>query len=553
MRRENYLRPACIPILILLFSFTSFSQPTISFTPVITGLNQPIEVVTAPGDISGRVFIVLKPGRIVIWNGSSVLATPFLNIESIVADGGEQGLLSLAFHPEYQSNGFFFVYYNDNSGSITVARYQVSADPNVANPSPNPVLPLVSIPKSFTNHNGGHLQFKTQGGVHYLYFATGDGGSGNDPNNNAQNPASNLGKMIRMEVDAASPLPEIWAWGLRNPFRWSFDRLNGDMWIGDVGQNQREEISYRPGGSYGANFGWVCMEADIVNGGAPPGIQCDTVFAVDVPPVFAYPNPSPGSSSVIGGYVYRGTEFPDLYGWYITADFYSGQLWLIRPDGGGGWDIVSQTGLPTNIASFSETQDGSTIYAVSLGGTVFKVEAPITTPLTLVSFSGHKGQGFNELTWTAESETDIDKFGIEFSANGTSFTHAGEVVSLNNGNRNDYSFRHYTTSTGPTSYRLKILEFSGRHFYSPVISLRGEKPKLSIYPNVLSNRALQVNTSEPITGYRIIHSDGRLLLNKAIPRRSGYFTLEMPHLSKGIYFIQLNSSKEVFTEKFLVN
>ncbi len=554
MLEEKILRTA--PLCVLLFflsAATSFSQPAVIYSPLVTGLNQPIEVVTAPGDISGRIFIVLKPGRIVIWNGSTVLATPFLNIESIVADGGEQGLLSMAFHPQYQTNGYFFVYYNDNSGNITVARYQVSADPNVANPLPNPVTPLISITKPFTNHNGGHLQFKTEGGINYLYFATGDGGSGNDPNNNAQNLASNLGKMIRMNVDAPTPTAEIWSWGLRNPFRWSFDRLNGDMWIGDVGQNQREEISFLPGGVYGANFGWVCMEADIVNTGAPSGIQCDTVFAVDIPPIFAYPNPASGSSSVIGGYVYRGTEFPNLYGWYVTADFYSGRLWLIRPNGSGGWDIAVQNGLAANIASFSETNDGTTIYAVSLSGTVYKLEAPIPTPLTLLRFSGNAGQGFNDLIWTAESEQDIDKFEIEFSTNGIDFTKAGEVNSLNNGNRNHYSFRHPSQFPGSMQYRLKVLEFSGRHFYSPVISLRNEKRKLNIYPSILSTRTLQLNSSEPITSYRIINSEGRVLVNRSIERSSGYFTIETPVLRKGIYFIQLNSARGTFTEKFLVN
>lgn len=246
---------ATIASFILFFTTTTiiYSQPQLAYQPVITGLTEPIEVATAPGDASGRVFIVQKGGLIRIWNGSTVLATPFLDISAISVDDGERGLLSMAFHPQYQSNGFFFVYYNNNAGDVTVARYQVSGDPDVANPTPNPVAPLISIPKNFTNHNGGHLQFRVEAGTNYLYFATGDGGSGNDPDNNAQNPASFLGKMIRMNVDAVTPVPEIWAWGLRNPFRWSFDRANGDIWIGDVGQGLKEEVSYRAGGTYGAN------------------------------------------------------------------------------------------------------------------------------------------------------------------------------------------------------------------------------------------------------------------------------------------------------------
>ena len=173
----------------------SYQQPDVSYQPYIgasEGLNSPIELVSAPGDATGRLFIVEKGGKVRIWNGSNVLAIPFLDISALISNREEQGLLSMAFHPQYKNNGVFFVYYTNNDGHITVARYKVSADPNVAEPTANPTTPLVNIPTKEGIHNGGHLQFRTVGGTNYLYFATGEGGSHEDPNNNAQDPHSYL-------------------------------------------------------------------------------------------------------------------------------------------------------------------------------------------------------------------------------------------------------------------------------------------------------------------------------------------------------------------------
>ncbi|RYZ25445.1 MAG: sugar dehydrogenase, partial [Sphingobacteriales bacterium] len=267
MLKEFYpLRPVWLFFLFILTATASYSQPDIGYMELIEptdGLSQPIELVSAPGDPAGRLFIVQKTGQIRIWTGTALLPTPFLDISGLVEDNGEQGLLSMAFHPQYASNGYFYVYYSANNGNITVARYQVSGNPDIANPVATPAAPWVSIAKPFDNHNGGHLQFRVEGGVPYLYFATGDGGSGNDPFNNAQNPASLLGKMLRINVDAPSPTVESWGRGLRNPFRWSFDRSTGDIWIADVGQGTREEIDFLPAATINPNFGWPCREGDL--------------------------------------------------------------------------------------------------------------------------------------------------------------------------------------------------------------------------------------------------------------------------------------------------
>ena len=260
------------------------AQPIVAYTPFISsGLNSPIEIVNA-GDGSGRLFIVQQGGAIRVWTpGSGLLSTPFLTIPTIHCFvGGERGLLSLAFHPDYETNGFFYVYYTStDDGAITVARYHADPASNVADPGGTE---LVVVPHpGQSNHNGGHLQFRKEGSVNYLYFGTGDGGGANDPPSNSQNDASMLGKMIRINVDLPLPItPEIYAKGLRNPFRWSFDRLNGNMWIGDVGQGLKEEVDFWPAaGGTGANFGWRCFEGTIQNtnvtlcdppGKIPPGI-----------------------------------------------------------------------------------------------------------------------------------------------------------------------------------------------------------------------------------------------------------------------------------------
>ncbi len=320
-----------------------FNQaPILSYAPVInSGLSLPVEVVNA-GDGSNRLFIVEQNGLIKIYNGTSLLPTPFLSLTTLTAASGERGLLSMAFHPNYAVNGYFFVYYTNAAGDITIARYQVSAgNANQANAASGVVL--MNIPKPFANHNGGRLAFGPDG---YLYFGTGDGGSGGDPNNFAQNGNSLLGKMIRIDVNnfatppyytipADNPyttnpgvLDEIWAIGLRNPWRWSFDRLTGDMWIGDVGQSAREEINYRAAGTTGGiNYGWRCYEGTL-----PYNTTGCAAQSTYVSPIFDYPrNNLTGGFSVTGGYVYRGSEFASLNGYYICADYVSGNTWLINP------------------------------------------------------------------------------------------------------------------------------------------------------------------------------------------------------------------------------
>ncbi|RYF82994.1 MAG: sugar dehydrogenase [Chitinophagaceae bacterium] len=350
----------------LFFALFVHAQPAISYSPFLSGFTLPVEVVNA-GDGTSRLFVVQQNGVIRVYDPANggLQATPFLNMSSIVRNSGEQGLLSMAFHPQFETNGYFFVYYNNTNGDVTIARYQASGTANTANAGSGVVL--ITIPKPFDNHNGGHMQFGPDGN---LYFATGDGGSGNDPFNNSQDSTKLLGKMLRINVDDFSTPPyytipitnpfyntpnfdkRIWARGLRNPFRWSFDRLTGDMWIGDVGQGAKEEINFTPASSTGGeNYGWRCYEGSI----RTPGVAvCDPVNYH--PPIYDYDNPSSGSSSVIGGYVYRGSEYPFFQGYYTAADVYSGNLYLLKPNGSGGFTTSVVSGLQNFVVGFGEAR-----------------------------------------------------------------------------------------------------------------------------------------------------------------------------------------------------
>jgi uncharacterized repeat protein (TIGR01451 family) len=341
-----------------------------------SGFVRPVQVANA-GDGSNRLFVVEQYGRIRIAN--SPLATPFLDIRGIVRspeDGGgdEEGLLSAVFHPNYKVNGYFYVYYNNTSGDIVIARYSVSANPNIANALS--ATPLLTIPHPTNeNHNGGQLFFGPFDG--YLYISTGDGGGGGDQPNNAQNVDKLLGKILRIDVDSATPcaIPpgnpfagatpgadEIWALGLRNPWRFSFDQANSDMYIGDVGQMTWEEISYQAAGtSGGVNFGWRCREGrhNFNFSG-----NCGSLTLTE--PITEYHHTL--GNAVTGGFVYRGSLYPALAGYYFFADYGSGRIWSLTKTGPNTWSELDQE-LDTNfnISAFGEDEQGE-VYVVDYSG-----------------------------------------------------------------------------------------------------------------------------------------------------------------------------------------
>ena len=360
----------------------TWSTTPLSAVRVANGLTRPVFVCAPPGD-SDRLFIVEQDGAIKILTDFGVLSTPFMDIDGLVgSSGNEQGLLSMAFHPDYASNGHFFVNYTNNSGDTVIARYNVSGDPNVADAGS--ALVLMTIPQDFTNHNGGQLQFGPDG---YLYIGMGDGGSAGDPNNHAQDLDALLGKMLRLDVDAGAPyipasnpfvgaagLDEIWAYGLRNPWRFSFDRLTGDLYIGDVGQNAWEEVDFQPADSAGGeNYGWRCYEGN--NSYNTSG--CDDPNTM-VFPILEYDH-SGGACSITGGYVYRGCTMPDLTGTYFYAEYCANWIRSFRYDGVSVTDqqdrtaeLTPVTGAISQIVSFGEDGDGE-LYIVSHAGSVYKI------------------------------------------------------------------------------------------------------------------------------------------------------------------------------------
>jgi len=356
--------------------------PDLALELFADGFIRPIAVRHA-GDGSGRLFVVEQAGQILIVDGGLVLAMPFLDISSVVdSTGNEQGLLGLAFHPNFSNNGLFFVNYTYDPGPgpdrTRVERYEVSAtNPNHADvSSPFEVLDFA---QNGSNHNGGDIHFGPDG---YLYVAVGDGGGSQDPDALAQNLSSLHGSMLRIDVDGGSPyavpvgnpfdgvegaLPEIWSYGLRNPWRFSFDRLNGDIFIGDVGQGSREEVNRQPASSDGGeNYGWSCMEGDLAVNFNP----CDG--SPLTAPILVYSHTP--ECSVTGGYLYRG-NIGGLHGRYVFGDYCSGRIWFAVP-GNGNWEATEWADTTYAISSFGEGENGE-LYLTHLGGgEVYRFESP---------------------------------------------------------------------------------------------------------------------------------------------------------------------------------
>jgi glucose/arabinose dehydrogenase len=361
----------------------------LSLDPFATGLSSPVGLANAGDD---RMFAIERAGRIkVIQSNGTVLATPFLDISARVdSSNSEEGLLGIAFHPDYATNGYFYLNYINTTGTrrTRISRFSVTADPDVADPNSEEILLTITQPD--WNHNAGKINFGPDG---FLYIPLGDGGGGGDTSNNAQNMGLLLGKINRIDVDsgagaapdcdgigtgnytipnsnpfidgAGGDCDEIWAVGFRNPWQSSFDRATDDLYLGDVGQNAWEEVDFQPANSTGGeNYGWRCYEGNHPYNTA----GCGPIGDYDGP-IFEYPN-SPGFS-VTGGYVYRGSLYPDMVGHYILADAGAGDFWDL--DTNNNWNDTMHSNLSFGVVSFGEDINGE-IYVVNIGGTIYHLE-----------------------------------------------------------------------------------------------------------------------------------------------------------------------------------
>jgi glucose/arabinose dehydrogenase len=341
---------------------------------VATGLSGPVYVTSPPGD--ARLFIVEQPGRIRIVQNGQLVATPFLDIISRVGSGGERGMLSVAFHPQYSTNGFFYVYFTATNGDIRIERFRVSSNPNVADPGSSKVILGVAHPRG--NHNGGLALFGPDG---MLYLGLGDGGGGGDPDLNGQNRNTLLGALLRIDVNTGDPysIPagnpfigtsgaraEIWAIGLRNPWRFAFDPQGGNLYVADVGQGDREEVNVVSVTRAGVNYGWNIMEGSVCYNASSCNQQ-----GLEIP-ALEYRHLG-NACSVTGGFVYRGSAIPELAGHYFYSDYCAGFVKSFKYENGAATDERTwELGNIGNVTSFGQDAAGE-LYLTAGGGTVYRI------------------------------------------------------------------------------------------------------------------------------------------------------------------------------------
>lgn len=546
-------------------------EPHLSLTPVITGLNTPVQVANA-GDGTNRLFVVLQgnsnTAAVLVYSSTYVKLDTFLRVTNI-ATGGEQGLLSIAFHPQYANIaspffGMFYVYYTNSTGDLEIARYKVSSNPDVADEASKDTVLTIPHPVN-QNHNGGTIRFGPDG---YLYLATGDGGAGEDPPNNAQNPNVMLGKMLRMDVTSSATAPFytippdnpyvgvtspdtldiIYSFGLRNPFRWSFDRLTHDLWIGDVGQATWEEIDFsRADSTAGLNYGWRCYEGNAPHLTSGCGPISDFTF-----PIFTYPNPGP--AAVTGGVVYRGVASANasLVGYFIAADYYSGTFYKIHPDG-NAWTVYQQTALRTGVPSIGEAENGE-IYVVSqFGSNVSLLSVDAVLPARLISFSARQVNDKIELRWKTAFEENLSHFDIEYSKDAVNFQKAGSVNAVNSSNGADYIFSHSPNYSGRLFYRLKMINQDNSSEMSSTISTQQNVTNQNfVRPSVIHSGVINIVSTGGYSRFELISMDGSVVLKQEISAGAGQSYISALSIPAGTYIAQLQSNSSVVRQKVII-
>lgn len=533
---------------IILFASVASGQ-ALTLTQVgITGISQPMQITNA-GDGSNRLFVVQRAGTIKAFAQDYTFIGDFLTVTGI-STGGEGGLLSLVFHPDYVNNGLLYVYFTNSAGDLQMDRYRVSDNPNVVDVDSRVNMIIIPHPVN-SNHNGGELNFGQDG---MLYLSTGDGGGGGDPNNNSQNTSSLLGKLLRFNVTTGDSPPyynipsdnpfgnEIYAYGLRNPFRWSFDPLNGDIWIGDVGQGRWEEINHVPLASLNrTNFGWRCYEGHETynfNG-------CDAGTSYTFP-VFVYP--TTGGAAVTGGVVYRGMEYPSLIGSYVAADYITGNFYKITPLPGGSYNTEQFNSLMNGISDFGVGED-QTIYVTRLTtSAVFKLGTDEPLPVTVLSFNGNYTGQSVQLNWHITKAVEIQSYIIEKSSDGIHYTAIGEMPQSKS---ETYTYTDHRPHPDINYYRLRIIESNGLYFYSEIVRVvASSQPTVTIYPSVFKCASPIMVSAEQKGVLEIFDGRGAKVLSTTLD--AGHQkTLEINTCLPGIYLVRFKSGSINYLQKII--
>jgi glucose/arabinose dehydrogenase len=545
---------------LLLLVGTTLAQPVVTLTQEFSGLTDPVQVVNA-GDGSDRIFVVEQGGAIKVFSSNFMSQSTFFTVPG-VRNSGEQGLLSLAFDPDYATNGHFYVFFVTNvdvldlgveAGDLRVVRY-TNSTPSNNTTTGGVALPILEIPHpTNSNHNGGEMHFGSDGN---LYLSVGDGAV----STNAQNESVLLGKILRINVSGATianpySIPgdnpygnEIYAKGLRNPFRWSFDRDTDDMWVGDVGQSSWEEITFVPSDStLGANFGWHCYEGNATY--SSTGCTGDAFKT----PVHVYPIGT--SRSVIGGVVYRGAN-PAMFtfqGYYVGADYFSGNLHIIGPEGEGR-SVYTQASTWTNIADFGETEDGE-LLAIGRGGFIYSVTAEVLPlPVSLVGFDGlYNGEGV-QLTWETSFEDNFLQFDVEMSDNAKNFTRVGTVPAQQSLTGSRYQFYHRKQTTGFAYYRLKMVDKDGSYANSRIIRVNISDAPVAgfVRPSLIKDGQLNLFLEDSYRSVQLISMSGNKVFEKDITNRSGAVDIPINVVSSGLYIVRLEGINKVDHQKIIV-
>lgn len=596
-----------LALAVLFVSNIHAQAPTLSFTQVATSFVRPVNIQFR----DTRMFVVEQTGKIKIVKNGVVNSTAFLDITSRVqSSGNEQGLLGLAFEPNYETTGYFYVYYinGSGSGSTRVSRFRVSStDPDIADATSEQIIFTVAQP--YTNHNGGCILFGPDG---YLYVALGDGGSAGDPLANGQNKNTFLAKILRLNVvgqttytvPATNPFvgqtnvkTEIWNYGVRNPWKYSFDKLTGDMWIADVGQDAWEEINFQPSSSTGGeNYGWKCWEGNASYN------SCSSTLTGDIKPIFVYPHSNAtGGYSVTGGYVYRGSEFPSVYGKYIFCDYVSGNFWIITKNGTSYSSRIINS-AKTSVASFGEDASGN-LYCAAFGttlgsGTIFKlnftcpgstnnINAQVTNEFCTTSNDGvltltntNTGSftyawsngattqniaGLNAGTYTvtvseAQGCTYVKSFDVISNAYSSTITYnSGTLTSTGAGfyqwyiNGTPISGANNQTymPTAEGTYYCVVSESNGCSATSNSILLTPSgidenivSARVSISPNPAHDAIhIRIQNNEAIEMIQIFDMNGKLELEKIVDSNTSDINVDITSLTRGVHRIVLNRNK----------